>query len=55
MIEIVKTFLLAGDIFIPEMHLRQDNLDSRVVLVDYLIKTKTEYKYSKKQVIHLSK
>ena len=45
--ETVK-FLLAGDKFMPEMHLRQPGL---TVLMDHLLKTKKEYKYLKKQVI----
>ena len=41
-----KKFLLAGDKFMPEMHLRH------IVLVDNLQKTKKEYKSLKKQEIH---
>ena len=44
--EIVNKFLLAGDEFMSEMHLRL------IVLVDHLQKTKKEYKNLKKQEIH---
>ena len=44
--EIVNKFLLAGDKFMPEMHLRQPDLHT--VLVDHLQKTKKEYKNLKK-------
>ena len=44
--DIINKFLLAGDIFIPEMYLKQPGL--LIVLVDYLIKTKKESKSSKK-------
>ena len=47
--EIVNKFLLAGDKFMPEMHVRQD---LQIVLVDHLQKTKKEYKNIKKQEIH---
>ena len=40
--EIVKKFLLAGDKFMPEMHLRE--LDLHIVLVDHLQKLKKEHK-----------
>ena len=43
--EIVNTFLLAGDKFMPEMHLKQ------LVLVDRLQKTKKEFKNLQKQEI----
>ena len=36
--DIINKFLLAGDKFMPEMHLRQLNLPT--VLVDHLLKTK---------------
>ena len=39
--EIVNKLLLAGDIFMPEMHL---SLDLDIVLLDYLQKTKKESK-----------
>ena len=47
--EIVNKFLLAGDKFMPEMHVR---LDLHIVLVDHLQKIKKEYKSLKKQDIH---
>ena len=43
--EIVKTLLLAGDKFMPEMHLKQSGLF--IVLVDHLQKSKKELKNSK--------
>ena len=43
--EIVNTILLAGDKFMPEMHLKQ------LVLVDRLQKTKKEFKNLQKQEI----
>ena len=43
--EIVKTFLLAGDKFMPEMHLKQSGL--LIVLVDHLQKSKKDLKNSK--------
>ena len=43
MTEIGNKFLLAGDKFMPEMH---------IVLVDHSRKTKKEYKSLKKQEIH---
>ena len=50
---IVNKFLLARDKFILEMHLRQVDLHLvLVVLVDYLQKTKKEYKNLKKQEVH---
>ena len=45
--EIVNKFLLAGDTFIPEMHLKQPGL--LTVLVDHLLKTKKEFINLKKQ------
>ena len=48
--EIVIKFLLAGDKFMPEMHLRQPGL--HIVHVDHLQKTKRECKSLKKQEIH---
>ena len=47
--EIVNKFLLAGDKFIPEMHLKQPDL--LIVLVDHLLKTKKDLKNLKKQEI----
>ena len=47
--EIVNTFLLAGDKFMPEMHLK--NQDLLVVLAGHLLKTKKEFKNLKKQEI----
>ena len=41
--EIVNKFLLAGDKFMPEMHLRQPRF-IYIVLVGHLQKTKKEYK-----------
>ena len=43
--EIVDNFLLAGDTFMPEMHLRQQ------VLVDHLLKKNKEHKTLRKQEI----
>ena len=48
--EIVNNFLLAGDKFMPEMHVRQ--LDLHIVLADHLQKANKEYKHLKKQEIH---
>ena len=47
--EIVNKFLLAGDKFMPEMHLKY--LGFTIVLVDHLLKTKKEFKSLKKQEI----
>ena len=47
--EIVNKFLLAGDKFMPEMHLKQPGFI--IVLVDHLLKTKKEFKNLKKQDI----
>ena len=47
--EIVNNFLLAGDKFMSEMHL--NNPDLLIVHVDYLLKTKKEFKSLKKQEI----
>ena len=44
--EMINKFLLAGDKFMREMHLRQPDL--RTVLVDHLQKTKKESKNLKK-------
>ena len=49
--EIVNKFLLPGDKFIPEMHLKQPGL----VLVDHLQKIKKEFKNLKKQEIRVTK
>ena len=40
--EIINKFLLAGDKFMPEMHLNNPN--SLIVLVDRSLKTKEEFK-----------
>ena len=47
--EIVNNFLLAGDKFMLEMHLKQPVL--LIVLVDHLLKIKDEFKNLKKQGI----
>ena len=47
--EIVDKFLLAGDKYMPEMHL--NNLDLLIALVDHLLKTRKEFKNLKKQDI----
>ena len=49
--EIVNKFLLAGDKFMPEMHLKHPGLI--IVLVEYLLKTKKKFKNLKKQEIYL--
>ena len=46
--EIVNKSLLAGDKFMPEMHLKQPGF---IVLVDHLLKIKKEFKNLKKQEI----
>ena len=56
MTEIFNKFLLAGDKFMTEMHLKQSaalmvNQDLLTVLVDHLLKTKKESKSLKKQEI----
>ena len=43
---IINTFLLAGDKFMPEMH--YGNLNLPTVLADHLLKTKKESKSLKK-------
>ena len=48
--EIVNKFLLAGDKFMPEIHLKQPGFIK--MLVDHLQKTKKEYTELKKQEIH---
>ena len=45
--EIVNKFLLTGDKFTPEMHLKQPYL--LTVLVDHLLKIKKEFRNLKKQ------
>ena len=47
--QIVKRFLLAGDKFMPEIHLKEPHL--RIVLVDHLVKTKKEFKNLRRQEI----
>ena len=47
--EIVNKFLLAGDNFMPEIHLSSP--DSLTVLGDDLVKTKKEFRNLKKQDI----
>ena len=47
--ETVNKLLLAGDRFMPEMHLRQPDL--QLVLVDNLLKANKEHKNLKKQKI----
>ena len=50
--EIVNKFLLAGDKFMSEMHLKQPGFpDLLTVLADHLLKTKKESKNLKKQEI----
>ena len=48
--EIVNKFFLAGDKFMPEMHLRQPGFS--LALVDHLQKINKESKNLKEQVIH---
>ena len=51
--EMVNKFLLAGDKFMPKMHLKFTySLGLHIVLVDHLQKTKKESKHLKKQEIH---
>ena len=47
--EITNKLLLAGDKFLPEMHL--NNLDLLIVSVGHLLKLKKEFKNLKKQEI----
>ena len=47
--KIINTFLLAGDKFMPEMHLRQQGL--LIVPVDHLLRLEKEFKNLKKQEI----
>ena len=49
--EIVNTLLLAGDKFMPEMHL--NNLDLLIVFVDHLIETNKEFKNLCRQEIQI--
>ena len=49
MVDIVNKFLLAGDKFMPEMHLK--NKDLLIVLLEHLLKTKKEFKNLKKKEI----
>ena len=49
--EIINKFLLAGDKFMPEMHLR--NQDLLIMLVDHLQKIKIELKSLGKVVIRV--
>ena len=48
---VINKFLLAGDKFMPEMHLRQPHLF--IVLVDLLLDIKKELKNLNKQVIRV--
>ena len=51
--KIVNRFLLAGDKFRPETHLRYSlRYTLHIVLVEHQQKPKKEYKNLKKQVIH---
>ena len=47
--EVINKFLLARDIFTPEMHLK--HLDLLIVLVNHLLKIREEFKKLKKQEI----
>ena len=47
--EIVNKFLLTGEKFMPEMHLKL--LDLLIVFVGHLLRTKKEFKNFKKQGI----
>ena len=49
MVDIVNKFLLAGDKFMPEIHLK--NKDLLIVLLEHLLKTKKEFKNLKKKEI----
>ena len=49
--EKVNKFLLTGDKFMPEMHLRQSGLVD-LLLVDHLQETRKEIKNLKEQEIH---
>ena len=48
--KVVNNFLLVGNKFMPETHLRKPEL--HIVPVDQLQKAKKEYKNLKKQKIH---
>ena len=50
--EIVNTFSLTGDKFMPEMHLKQPGF-TYIVLVFHLLKTKKEFKNLCKQEIQI--
>ena len=47
--EVINKFLLARDIFTPEMYLK--HLDLLIVLVNHLLKIRQEFKKLKKQEI----
>ena len=47
--EIISKFLLAGDKFMPKVHLRKPDLN--MVFADHLIKTRKELKKLKKQEV----
>ena len=47
--EVAHNFLLAGDKYLPEMHLKQPGFTT--VLTNQLLKTKKEFKKLKKQEI----
>ena len=47
--EIISKFLLAGDKFMPKVHLRKPDLN--IVFADHLIKTRKELKKLKKQEV----
>ena len=47
--EVAHNFLLAGDKYLPEMHLKQPGFTT--ALTDQLLKTKKEFKKLKKQEI----
>ena len=49
--EIVNKFSLAGDRFMPEMHLKQPDLP--ILLLVHLLKIKKEFKNLKKQEIRV--
>ena len=47
MTKIINKFLLTGDTFMPELHLKQPEL---IVLVDHLLNIVIEFKNLEKQV-----
>ena len=49
--EIVNKFLLAGDKYMTETHLKQPDL--LIVLADHLLKTKNEFRNLKEQVLRV--